>query len=288
MDTWLEPAAKAALYATVLLVVGTCATRWLLLPRIDGPLSAAVHDASERWLARTLLASAAAVFATLLLRAWTHSAAVFGLPDAVSWDSLRTVVVTSRWGQGWRLQVAASLLMLVAALSIRVDRRAGWIFAAVSMLMLVGSLPLLGHAAGHLFPTILHGVHVLAAGSWVGTLVIVATVPSADVVALRPRLLRAFAPVATAGAGMLLVSGAVATWMYLGPVENLWRTDYGRLLALKMALVAGVALCGALNWRQLHRRSDRPAAWAAVPVEICFAVAVVLVTAWLSESSHPG
>lgn len=288
MELWLEPAVKAVLYAVVLLTIGACATRWFLLPRIEGPLSPSVRDACEDWLARMLLSSAAAVFATLLLRAVAHSVTVFGPSEALSWDSLRTVVVTSRWGGGWRAQAAASLLVLIAALSIRLHRRMGWIFSAVCVSALVGSLPLLGHAAGHLFPTLLHGVHVLAAGLWMGTLVIAATVPTVVAgVPLKPRLLRAFAPVAATGATALLVSGAIATWTYLGPLANLWHTDYGRLLALKLALVAGVACCGYANWRQLHRRADWRASWAIVAAEICLAAAVVVVTAWLSETGHP-
>ncbi len=287
MDIWLEPAAKAVLYASVLAAIGAQATRWLLLPRLEGSISLSVRVACENWLAHMLQVSAAAVFAALLLRALAHSVVVVGLSDALSSDALLTVVVASRWGRGWQAQAAASTLVLVAALGTKVHRQAGWILSGFSTLALVGSLPLLGHAAGRPFATLVHGTHVLAAGLWVGTLVIAATVPVFDGVPLRSRMLRAFAPVAATVAGVLLISGAIATWTYLGPTANLWRTDYGRILTLKLSVAAGVACCGFVNWRRLRRPSNWHASRWTLAAEICLAAAVVMLTAWLSETGHP-
>ena len=89
-------------------------------------------------------------------------------------------------------------------------------------------------------------------------------------------------------AALLVVTGLTAAWWYVGSIDALATSAYGRLLLLKLFLVADVATCGFLNWQRLRR----PAAEAAggdlfVTLEVALAVAVVIVTAVLTEVEHP-
>ena len=68
-------------------------------------------------------------------------------------------------------------------------------------------------------------------------------------------MLSQFSPVAFTGSTLLLLTGATAAWWYLGELSNLWTTSYGRLLLLKLFLVAAAAACGFVNWQALRRPS---------------------------------
>ena len=163
-------------------------------------------------------------------------------------------------------------------------------------------LPLLGHAAGQPGRVLLHGSHILAAGIWIGTLTAMSvavarsrsgasTGSSVMMPARRREMLSHFSPVAFTGATLLLLTGATAAWSYLGELSNLWTTTYGRLLLLKLFLVADVAVCGFVNWQALRRpvtsTGSRRARRLLVGLEIVLAASVVIVTAFLTETEHP-
>jgi copper resistance protein D len=80
------------------------------------------------------------------------------------------------------------------------------------------------------------------------------------------RALERFSGVGTVLVGTLVATGLINSWFLVGPenVEGLLGTDYGLLLALKLALFAGMlALAGANRfggrrdlkppWARLHR-----------------------------------
>lgn len=101
------------------------------------------------------------------------------------------------------------------------------------------------------------GVHVLAAGLWVGGVVALA------LVVLRRggvRLVdgaRAFAPVAGAALGAAIVTGVLAAMREVEHWYFLRWSDYGRIVIVKAAVVAIVAIAGALAWRR-SRGTDAP------------------------------
>jgi putative copper resistance protein D len=290
----LEASPKAVLYGALLLAIGACAARWLLQAH-TGDSSANRGEDFERRLCRVLVVAAVSVLVALVLRAWTHSMVVFGLPDGLQWDGIQLVAFQSAWGSGWRLQALAASVLVVSTLWIKVDRRIGWLAASLAVVTCCFTLPLLGHAAGSPWRLTLHAAHVLGAGVWLGTVAAVLIAHLLHPSDMRELLLCHFSPVAFSGAATLVAAGLVVSWTYVGSVANLWTTPYGRLLMVKGTLFCGVIACGFLNWRRFGAGAGSGRATAprtgepvgAATIEVLLAAAVVIVTAIFTELEHP-
>jgi putative copper export protein len=280
-----------------------CTARWLILPRVrDEMPESAAADVERRW-TRLSLGASVILVVSLLARVWAHTVSVFSLADSLSVDNLRLVAIESRWGVGWRVQMAGALALLVVSRWNLTRRRVSWIATSVAAAGVCFALPLVGHAAGSGARVLLHGIHVLGAGVWLGTLAVLfftsyaedrgpGTPASGSAAApdVRAVLLRHFSGVAYVGAPVALSAGLAAAVLYLGPVSSLWTTPYGRVLALKVGFVFGVAVCGYFNWRFLRRVPTTPGAAGeppAVAAEMALAGAVVFLTAFLTELAHP-
>jgi putative copper export protein len=79
-----------------------------------------------------------------------------------------------------------------------------------------------------------------------------------DGAALLGRLVRAYSPFALTGAAGVVGAGVVLAFAYVGNLDSLWSTTYGKTLLVKVALLAGVAALGAFNWRSLTPRLESP------------------------------
>ncbi len=97
-------------------------------------------------------------------------------------------------------------------------------------------------------PTVL--VHLVATAFWLAALVLL---PSA-LGRQAPRLLQAFSRLAVPAVGVLLVSGAVLMWLQVPDLTRLVSSDYGQLMALKLALVAPLLALAAFNKLRLTPR----------------------------------
>jgi putative copper export protein len=90
----------------------------------------------------------------------------------------------------------------------------------------------------------------------------------------------------------LATTGLFAAWAHLPSVGALVSTGYGRLLVLKLALVAVVLGLGALNWKKLtprlHEAGGTNTLRRAAAVELLAAQLVLLVTALLVRTSPMG
>jgi putative copper resistance protein D len=149
-------------------------------------------------------------------------------------------------------------------------------------------MPLLGHGASSGWHVLLHGTHMLGAGVWAGTLMVLVLmrVPSTR----RLTLLRGVSPLALSGTAVLGLAGVVMAWSYLGSISNLWTTTYGQVLALKIGLCCGAAACGFVNWRRFaaERRGTTPSDHPGpVMIEVVLVAVVIIVTAALTEMEHP-
>ena len=208
-DVAIEAAAKAVLYAALLSALGASAARWLLLPRVRRLVDAAVIDGLERSLRRVGLVAATVVVFALVLRAWTHTVAVSGLADSWRWESIRLVTIESRWGSSWQMQGIAACVWVLAHGAIRVGRKTGWLLATLAGIGFCFTWTLSGHAAGVPSRMLLHALHMLGAGVWLGTL---SALLVSNVTAGRVGLLRSFAPVALSGAAVVALTGSTAAW----------------------------------------------------------------------------
>lgn len=286
MGEWIEIGAKDVAYAGVLLTFGCAVAELVLLPRTASS-EPQVLAASSR-LRSVQLVGAGALLGALLLRAFGHTVAAFDLPDALQFENLRIIALESRWGEAWRQQMVAAALLFGGTIWARLDpgRFPALAVAALALLVSV-ELTRTGHAASQPWGWLLHGTHLAAAGAWAGTLASVLLLSTPTTSALRPALLRAFAPVAMLSVAVLAGTGLVATWRYLGPWSNLWMTTYGLTLLVKVAVVADMLVLGAVNWRRLHAGDSSAAVPPTAWIEIAMAVVVVMATGLLSETEHP-
>lgn len=267
----LEALTKIPLYASLLVLVGFWIALWLvrasrLSARDTVPIT---HSAIAARAAVILL-----VF--LIARLFAHTYATFG-DDAWSIESLQTIALRSRWGSPWRLQMMIGLGLLWA--SARAQRGitavtfSGTMFAVV----LAAAFTMMGHSASQTTHSLVAATHIVAAGAWIGTLAVLA------LTSYRGPLWTRFSSVAMVGSGLVAVSGLLMTTFYLSTPSELVSTSYGRLLLAKLALVGGIALCGFVNWRQV-KASGAP---TTARLELALAAALVVVTAFLTETAHP-
>jgi copper transport protein len=287
-------------------MIGAAAFDLFVLRRLrkDAALGRVV-DRAARGAWRLAAAAAALSALTLLARLWLQSVALNGAADAFDGDLLDALVTGTVWGTGWTLQAIATVAFFFGLMISRAPhgRSVGWMGAAVAGLLLAAVPALSGHAAAVEGWTALafasDWLHVLGAGAWVGTLgmLVLAGLPAAafasegEGTAAFARLVGAFSPVALAGAGLAGATGVVNSLFHLGAVSQLWETPYGRMLLLKLALLAVVAWLGFYNWRYVLPALHTPVAPArlrrSAAVELAAGVAVVLATAVLIALPPP-
>ncbi len=165
----------------------------------------------------------------------------------------------------------------------RIVRRFGWVLAYTGGLYGFG-LTLAESTAK--WRMLLHPLHLIAAGSWVGSLgaVLVAVLLPAmrDPTVTRRQyavaVMDRFSPVAIMSAIVLLVTGVLSAAPHLTSWANVWHETYARVLALKLLGVGAVTACGAWNWRRLRpalRRDDSVVPRWILLLEVVAALEVV-------------
>jgi putative copper export protein len=106
-------------------------------------------------------------------------------------------------------------------------------------------------------------------------------------------LVRAFSPIALAGAGTAIVAGLILAFRYLeGSIAALWTTSYGTMLFRKLVILAAILLLGAINWRVITPRLDQPGGPARIRrsgvLELLLGTVLLAVTALLVSMPMPG
>jgi putative copper export protein/methionine-rich copper-binding protein CopC len=253
------------------------------------------------------------LFALLLLaaglgRLYAQSLAMHGAEHALALDRLLLMLQRTVWGWGWLLQMTAGLLALIAfTLAGRRDapRTAGlWSIAAVAALALAITPALSGHAAAMTgtagtVAMVTDTLHVLGAGGWLGTLLIVllAGVPTALRAGNNSRgddvahLVRAFSPAAMLFASLLVATGLVAVYLHSGSVDALVGSRYGVLLFIKLGVFGLVLGAGAWNYLKVQPALGTDTATAhlkrSAALELGAAALVLLLTAILVATARP-
>ncbi|MGC4082316.1 MAG: CopD family protein [Vicinamibacterales bacterium] len=285
MAEWIEIATKIAAYAAVIIAVGISGVRLLLL-RVD-TVDVDGDARVERGLTRAAGVAALLLLLGVAIRAVAHTATAFGWADTWSIENLRLIALESRWGEGWRLQAAAAAAWtLVVVLARLAPGRSTRAVMGLAALTACAALPQTGHAASEPYRWVLHALHIAAAGCWAGTLLVLALwIRNAAPDALVP-LLRRFSTLAAIAVAVVGASGAIAAVFYVGEWRNLWNSEYGLVLLTKIGLVGLMGVAGAINWTYLHRRGEAVAP-RTVQIEAVLAIAVIVITGWLTETAHP-
>lgn len=302
VDSPLYVAVRWLGFAGLLGVLGAAAYGLVVLPlaRRRAPEVDVAHG--RRAAAAPGMVAAGLLVLATIGRLWAQKEALAGPGDP--WGALLGTLLTSTvWGTGWMLQMGAAVLALVAFVAARRSRGAvPWAVAGGATLVLAFTRGLSGHAVAveHLttLAVLADGVHVLAAGGWMGGLLMVLLVAVPTVRggeaprALLAPIVHAFSLTALVFAALLVVTGVFASWLHLGEPGALWGSAYGRTLLLKLALLVPLLGTGAWNWLRVRPALARgePAARhlrRSGGAELALAVGILLVTAVLVATPPP-
>lgn len=293
-------------FIALAVVVGAFIFMALVLPlfqrRADSAAAGLVHTGVVRgaWLGA---AAAAALLVLAVVRLFAQSVAMHGAARAREAPLLSTLVTGTIWGWGWLLQVGGASLALLGFMGLRRARSWGWPVAGIGVLALAVTPALSGHAASapRWIPLAVTAdtLHVIGAGGWLGSLLMVLAVGIPAVLTLgeehRARavadLVNAFSPTALIFAGLAAATGVFAAWLHLDGLTNLWTSGYGRVLLLKLAVLSVVAATGAYNWLRVRPALGGPEGAARIrrssTVEVMVGALVLLVTAVLVATPTP-
>lgn len=256
----------------------------------------AVTQAAVGW-ARTLLWI---IGATTVARLIAQHAVFFGVNEVWTRSSLSALLLHSGWGRAWWLAFGATGVGLWGVRRVGRARAHGWPALAATALTLAASTAMSGHAAAtSTLAMILHTLHVVGAGGWIGGLAALMLVAVPTVLRSggeeRHRhvagLVSAFSPTALGFAGLLTVTGVIAAWRNIGSVIGLWQEPYGQVLLLKLALLTVAAGTGAYNWKRVLPNLGSNTATArlctSATLELVAALMVLVVTAVLVATPMP-
>jgi putative copper resistance protein D len=230
--------------------------------------------------------SVAAGAAHIVMTAGSMSGGAAGM-----WDGSLIRMVWQA-GEGRALEIRAFGLS-VAALAMLMHRPHCWglLGAAVA----ATSFAWTGHAQSlspRVVPVLLLGAHLLGVAFWVGALApleMLAREGNARIAAVAER----FSAVAVFVVAGLIVAAAPLLWLLLGGFAELWRSTYGRTIALKLAFVAALLSLAAFNKLRLTPRVKAGDAEAvrslrtSIRLEMCLGLMVLAVTATLTTVAGP-
>ncbi|HEX8317048.1 copper resistance CopC/CopD family protein [Longimicrobium sp.] len=302
----LSVAVRWGWFAALLAMIGVVAFRFGVLARLakdEAFRPVAARAEAGAW--TIALGAASLSMLTLAGRLWLQAAALGMRTEDWSGEQLTALVTGTVWGLGWLLQAIATCAFVMGMLIARAPhgRTAGWMGAAGSVVLLAAVPGLSGHAAGveglTAVAIVSDALHVLAAGAWIGSLLMVLAIgipatlgTTAAAYGAVAMMVRAFSPMALISGAVVGATGVVSALLHIGAVDNLWGTGYGRALLLKVALLTLVGATGFYNWRRVlpglgaddagTRRLQRSAR-----VELAIAAAVLLVTAVLVALPTP-
>lgn len=305
------------LFSGTILAVGCVAWRLVVAPRAVRLLAG--DDAGALTSIEGRVAWIGFLTTLVLLVAWMLRMVVqvigFRDPFVPLWEDVSFLLFEMFWGTVWMAQGIVLVVLAVAFLLSRRRAPAGggerlqtglgplapsWLAAAVLVLALVTTLALSGHAmgveSGRPLIVAADAVHALAAGTWIGSLVVIltagrATPARAGSVGVYAAQLRCFSPMAVVSVTALLTMGVVLAWTHLSALSDLWTMTYGRVLTAKTGLAGAVLAVGFWNWRRGLPGVDSELGAGTVQhraaVEVSLALGVLLLTAVLVHSPKP-
>jgi len=197
----------------------------------------------------------------------------------------------------FEFKLAMLALALVGFALVRVASSDGWTLAAIGILLAVLQPIYTGKLAGKV-----NAVHVLAASTWLGTLLVLTIIGIRGVIRrsgavgqqraeLVCDLVNSFSPLALTASTIVGITGLTTAWLHLKRLSSLWTTSYGMTLVVKLILVAIVVALGAWNWRRvrpsLGDEGSELTIRRSATMELTFAALVLIVTSVLVTLPSP-
>lgn len=222
------------------------------------------------------------------------------LADAAAADILRPAL----WRLGFgstrgtaALLALASVGLFLLVIKLGTDKRAQWLFSPVAvaaLLFCAAAFVVSGHVATApprwlTMPALFF--HVAIAAAWLGSFAPLLRSLERDNKGTLPTITR-FSRGMSVGLPILILAGLAISAVQLQTIDALAASRYGALLLLKLSLVAGLIAIAAYNKFRLtpQLRTDSTAKGAlrrTIRWEICLGLAILAVTAFLSQTMPP-
>jgi len=287
--TWRDDVARWALFGALALLIGPLTMRLVVL-------RGGIPPALERRFHLVTTVAAFAVVDVGIVAFLVRAANALQLPFGdLLYGDLQPFAEKTRFGVAF-LVMTVGFALVAALLSL------AWVFdrtdlrrAALGLsIVLAAGLPLSGHQATEPNATVASEladwVHLVAACVWVGGLVTLALLvwPSAPTV--RRAAFLGFSRLAVWLVAAMVLAGGYLALVRLPELSDLWSTDYGRLLLLKLSIASL-----ALGWGGVHHLVVRPRLEAggaprvrpSLVGEASVAAAVLLAAAALTNAKPP-
>jgi copper transport protein len=287
--TWRDDVARWALFGALALLIGPLVVRLVVL-------RGTVPELLERRLHLIGVVAAFLVIDVGITAFVLRASNALQLPIAdLPYGDLQPFAEKTRFGVAFLVMTVGfgivAALLLVGWVFDRLELR--WPALALS-LALVSGLSLSGHQAtepnSSWLSQFADWLHLVAASIWVGGVATLAFLVWPLAPALRRRAFLGFARLAIALVGAMVLAGAYLALVRLAELNDLWETQYGRFLLLKLGIV-GLAL----SWGAVHHLVVRPRLEAgddpdvrpSLLGEAAVAFAVLLTAAILTNVSPP-
>jgi copper transport protein len=158
----------------------------------------------------------------------------------------------------FEFKLAMLALAFIGFALVRSSPSFGWTLATIGVLFAVLQ-PLY---TSRNFSGKVNAVHILAASTWLGTLLVLTLVGIRGLIrshasggqraGLVADLVNSFSPLALTASAIVAITGATTGWLHLKRISALWTTSYGIALMVKLVLVLIVVVLGAWNWRRVR------------------------------------
>jgi copper transport protein len=287
--TWRDDLARWGLFAALALLIGPLVVRLVVL---RGPLPARAERGFHLLgVVASILVVDVGIAAFVLRASNALQLPIADLPYA----DLQPFAEKTRFGIAFLVMTLGfgivAALLLVAWILDRLELR--WPALVVS-LGLAGGLSLSGHQATEPNATWLaqgaDWLHLVAASIWVGGLAAIAFFVWPLAPALRRQAFLGFAQLAVFLVGAMVLAGGYLALVRLPEPSDLWETQYGRFLLLKLCIVAVALTWGAVHHLVVRPRLDvanEPAVRRSLTGEATVALVVLLAAAVLTNAAPP-
>jgi len=240
----------------------------------------------RRLIGRLLIIATLASLARIPLLAGSMSGDFAGMFDS----QFENMILRNGEGRTTGLRLIGLALMAIGVFS---NRRAtpllGAVIAAVSFAWI-------GHVYAMLptaLPRTLLCLHLLCAAFWFGALAPLLMVAQGGTGSQAASVAARFATWAFGLVAVLIVAGAWLVWMLIRDAAEFWDSDYGRMLLVKLLLVACLLATAALNKFYLTTKLSRGDAKAALrfsrslQAEMLLGSLILLATAAFTSLTGP-
>lgn len=288
--------ARAFSFMGLLALVGAVVFRSGVLPRARSVPAEAIVTMQARAALLGVWASVLVVVSASVRIVLEARMIAATMPPGQSLTTTR--MIHTSWGFALALQIALALVAAIAFAFAMKKVRAGWLVAALAAVLVAATPALAGHAAATAnltsFVITSDFLHVLGAASWLGSLLCIVVVGLPALLTLEDgqrwqsvaSLVNAFSPLALVSAAIVVASGVIASWVHLDHLSDLWTTAYGKVLVLKLVLVATTLVVGAYNFRRVQPQLVTEGGTArlrrSATLELSFAFLVLIVTGFLT------